>query len=66
MVKSKFVFSEGSAKTGFEPVSVSFIADGLGLNFEDLAASEEEKFPGVVLEVSEVPNSGDCEGGSCI
>lgn len=66
IVESEFVFSEGPAKTRFEPVSVSFIADGLSFDFEDFASPEKEKFPGVILEVSEVPDSGDGEGGSGI
>lgn len=38
----------------------------MGLDFEDFASSQQEEFSWGVLEVSNVPDSGDDQGGGGI
>lgn len=38
----------------------------MGFNFEDFSTPQKEEFPGVVLEVGNVPDSWDGEGGGSI
>jgi hypothetical protein len=57
VVESQLVFSQWSAEICFKPVSVSFVTEGLGFDFQDFSASQQEEFSWVVLEIGDVPNS---------
>ena len=43
-----------------------FISQGLGFNLEDFTTSQQEEFPGMILEISNIPNPGNGQSGGSI
>jgi hypothetical protein len=66
VVESGLIFCKWLAKAGLKPVRIPFVTEGLGLNLQDFTSSQQEELPGMVLEVSDIPDSGDGQGGGSI
>ncbi len=56
VVESQLVLGEWFEELGFSPIDVPHVSEGLGLNLEYSASSEEEELIGEIHEIPPVPD----------